>query len=1150
MSGTAGVPTRRPGSTEPEPAAGLVAVAWRLAWAWRRQLAALAAAAAVVAATIAGALGVGDSLSRGLERLALSRLGGIAAAVVGDEPFSAALADAFDPAPVPALVVAVTVEATGDDRRAVPATLLAADGLDRLGFAAAPAPVPPGSVVLNAPLARSLGVGAGGVVVLRTVVPADVPADLPLGRRDATSAGRRLRVAEVLPEEGLGQFALRPTQATAGLAIVGLGAAQDLVGRPGSVNLLLAPAPRDADGERALVARLRTAVRPALADLGLEVTTGTGAAVPRLTSRRLVIPGEADRAAQRVLGPHGGRPSLAFLAVSLTAPADAAGPAASVPYSTVLGIDSADLPVGGLVDESGSPIAVPDDDGIVLTRWAADDLAAQGHPLAVGAPILLRCFLPETLHGVVEETTVTLRLAGIAAMAGPAVARDLVPEVRGVTDEASIADWDPPFPFDRSRIRATPPDDIDDRFWKLHGAAPKGFVSLATARRLAASRFGRTTAWHLPATAAAALPALEAELAAAIDPTALGFRVEPLRADALAAARGSTPFGGLFLALSMFVVGAGLILEWLLFSLLVASHRRDIGLLAALGWPPRRVTALVALGALPAALVGSAVGTLVGPVWTRILLAWLGRAWEGSVAVGSTPLFAAAAGVGPATLLAALAASTLLSAGALVLAARAAARRDPLGLLRGGDQPPSAGGAAAWLLPAALAAIGAGIGLAWWARSADASRAVGLFFAAGILCLVGMLALVRAWLGRLAAGRGRGLSSLGQLAGRGLAHGPGRAFAVAAMVAVAEFLVVAVSAFRLGDPAVADRSGPTGGWAALATFGNPTAVDPSAPATRDTLGLDAAEADALAGCEVALLRSSAGDDASCTNLYASVRPVVHGVGPGFIARGGFRFSAVAEPVANPWTLLERSVPGEPLPAILDAATAQWALKLGGVGATFSLPDATGNPVMLRIVGLLDPGILQGAVIVSERTFSALFPRASGYAMALAAPRPGVDGRAFEDALATAWADAAVTIEPAATRLRRLQAVQNTFLAGFQSLGFLGLLLGTLGVAAVQVQGVIERSAAFGLLGALGFGRGRIGTLVVTETLIMVGLGLVAGGLAGVVALPREVAGGASRTPLGWILLTSLATLLVAAVAGWAAARRAGGVTPRTALADG
>jgi len=1150
MSGAARGATRSPGGAEPGNAVGLLAVAWRLAWAWRRQLAALIAAAAVVAATVAGALGVGDSLSRGLERLALSRLGGIAAAVVGDEPFSATLANAFDPAPVPALVLAVTAEATGGDRRAVPATLLAADGLDRLGFAAAPAPVPPGSVVLNAPLARSLGVGAGGVVVIRTVVPADVPADLPLGRRDATAAGRRLRVAEVLPEEGLGQFSLRPTQATAGLAIVGLGAAQDLVGRPGSANLLLAPAPRDADGERALVARLRTSVRPALADLGLEVTTGTGAAVPRLTSRRLVIPDEADRAAQRVLTPHGGRPSLAFLAVSLTAPADAAGPAASVPYSTVLGIDSADLPVGSLVDESGRPVAVPDDDGIVLSRWAADDLAAQGHPLAVGAPILLRCFLPETLHGVVEETTVTLRLAGIAAMAGPAVSRDLVPEVRGVTDEASIADWDPPFPFDRSRIRATPPDDIDDRFWKLHGAAPKAFVSLATARRLAASRFGRTTAWHLPATAAADLPALEAELAAAIEPTALGFRVEPLRADALAAARGSTPFGGLFLALSMFVVGAGLILEWLLFSLLVASHRRDIGLLAALGWPPRRVTALVALVALPAALVGSAVGTLVGPVWTRILLAWLGRAWEGNVAVGSTPLFTAAAGVGPATLLTALAASTLLSAGALVLAARAAARRDPLGLLRGGDQPPSAGGVAAWLVPAALAAIGAGIGLVWWARSADAPRAVGLFFAAGILCLVGMLALVRAWLGRLAAGRGGGLSSLGQLAGRGLAHGPGRAFAVAAMVAVAEFLVVAVSAFRLGDPAVADRTGPTGGWAALATFGNPTAVDPSAPAIRDTLGLDAAEADALAGCEVALLRSSVGDDASCTNLYASVRPVVHGVGPGFIARGGFRFSAVAEPVANPWTLLERTVPGEPLPAILDAATAQWALKLGGVGATFSLPDATGNPVPLRIVGLLDPGILQGAVIVSERAFSSLFPRASGYAMALAAPRPGVDGRAFENALATAWADAAVTIEPAATRLRRLQAVQNTFLAGFQSLGFLGLLLGTLGVAAVQVQGVIERSAAFGLLGALGFGRGRIGTLVVTETVIMVGLGLVAGGLAGVVALPRDVAGGASRTPVGWIILTSLVTLLVAAVAGWAAARRAGGVAPRTALADG
>jgi ABC-type antimicrobial peptide transport system permease subunit len=67
---------------------------------------------------------------------------------------------------------------------------------------------------------------------------------------------------------------------------------------------------------------------------------------------------------------------------------------------------------------------------------------------------------------------------------------------------------------------------------------------------------------------------------------------------ALAAARGSTPFGGLFLALSSFVVVAGLILVWLLFSLLVAARRIEIGTLSALGWRPGRLRGPFAAAAL------------------------------------------------------------------------------------------------------------------------------------------------------------------------------------------------------------------------------------------------------------------------------------------------------------------------------------------------------------------------------------------------------------------------------------------------------------------------------------------------------------------------------------------------------------------------
>jgi hypothetical protein len=66
------------------------------------------------------------------------------------------------------------------------------------------------------------------------------------------------------------------------------------------------------------------------------------------------------------------------------------------------------------------------------------------------------------------------------------------------------------------------------------------------------------------------------------------------------------------------------------------------------------------------------------------------------------------------------------------------------------------------------------------------------------------------------------------LAWRGLAHRPSRAFSIAAIVAVAEFLIVAVSAFSLSSPPrPRERSGPTGGWTSIATFAAPTAVNPA-----------------------------------------------------------------------------------------------------------------------------------------------------------------------------------------------------------------------------------------------------------------------------------------------------------------------------------
>ena len=1171
------------------PAGSLMQLALRLARQWWPQLAALAAASAVVAATITGALGVGDAMQRGLSQLAVARLGRIDAALIADRWFTTSLVERLAAASrsvgggpaavVPAIVLEASVEAAGSSShpRRSRATLLACDELAALGFLPPPPRLDDGSVLINAVLAESLGVKEGDSILLRMPTRSDVPADSPLGRRDSQPAGARLRVGGVLPVDGLGQFSLRPTQATQPLIVTPLETAQRLADRPDVANVCLATAvgavrSTTEAGDGDLARWLGSNLEPTLEDLGLELEpdvgqtqaareVAPGVAAVRLTSDRLILPPEADRAAALVLGPLGGQPSLAFLANAIEPGDDAvADRRASIPYSTMLGIGSTSLPVGDLVDEAGTLLETPADDELIINRWVADDLAAQGRPVAVGDRLRIRFFLPETIHGRVEEAEQFLRISGIAEMRGAAVARSLVPEVQGVSDEKSIADWDPPFPFEAARVRSTPPHDEDDRYWKAHGTTPKAFTSLATARRLAGSRFGQSTAWHsIPG--AADLDGLRRSLAAAIHPTAIGFTLTPLRRMALDAARGSTPFGGLFLALSSFVVAAGLILVWLLFGLLVAARRLDIGTLSAIGWRPGRLALLLtAIGGIAAA-IGMIGGGMVGPVWSLLLLRFLASAWNTSVAVGSREAFAA----GPASiasLLPGLVGGGLVALAAIALAARRAAALPPQVLLRG------TGDAATGRLPAAAAsglaaiaavALSAAVASGALAADADSQSRLGMFFAAGAAALVGLLAVVRILLN--VAGRGRApIHGLFGLALRGIAALPGRAFAVIAMVAIAEFLIVAVSSFAVQPPRLLDDpAGPTGGWTQIVTLGEPSSIDPTDTASREGLSLDDEQQAILGRTIVERLRTNAGDDASCTNLYASARPAVLGVGPGFVARGGFRFVAHAPLPSgehNPWSLLSDPVRGDerPVPAILDQATAQWALKLGGVGAPFTLSDDDGNPLACQIVGLLEPGILQGSVLISEADFTRHFPRRSGYGMALvdaagvgtaSGGRP--DEAAIGRAVAAAWADAGPIVQTTRARLASLAAVQNTFLAGFQALGTLGLLLGTAGVAAMQVQAVIERLGQIGLLQAVGFPPARIRLLLVAETLLMVAAGLVVGTLAGTLAVLPSLAGGQASFPLGWIGLTSALTLAVAFLAGWIAARIASRVSPRDAL---
>ena len=126
-------------------------------------------------------------------------------------------------------------------------------------------------------------------------------------------------------------------------------------------------------------------------------------------------------------------------------------------------------------------------------------------------------------------------------------------------------------------------------------------------------------------------------------------------------------------------------------------------------------------------------------------------------------------------------------------------------------------------------------------------------------------------------------------------------------------------------------------------------------------------------------------------------------------------------------------------------------------------------------------------------------------------------------------DYGFTSETTVQRLSTLAAVKNTYLATFQGLGGLGLLLGTIGLAVVQWRNVLERRGELALLRAAGFPARTLAVLVAMENVLLLVLGLGVGLLAALVAVLPHLIGRGAAVPFG-LLAAIFALVLVAGLA--------------------
>jgi hypothetical protein len=203
-------------------------------------------------------------------------------------------------------------------------------------------------------------------------------------------------------------------------------------------------------------------------------------------------------------------------------------------------------------------------------------------------------------------------------------------------------------------------------------------------------------------------------------------------------------------------------------------------------------------------------------------------------------------------------------------------------------------------------------------------------------------------------------------------------------------------------------------------------------------------------------------------------------------------------------------------------------------------DRGGRPLRLRLVAALSDSLFQGELLMSERRFVRAFPEWEGYRFFLADVPPDRAG-ALTTLLESRLSDFGVDVASTMERLAGFHRVEYTYLSTFQTLGGLGLVLGTLGLGAILLRNVLERRRELALLRALGYTPSSFFVMVVAENVFLLAGGLLVGATSALVAIAPVFLDRGGRLPaltLALLLAGVLGTGLLASIGATAAALRA------------
>ncbi|MBU91700.1 MAG: hypothetical protein CL475_04710 [Acidobacteria bacterium] len=1132
-----------------------------LAYFWKLNFAVLLATA-VNTAVLTGALIVGDSVRGSLRDMTLDRLGNIELALVVERFFPQSLVDRLKESDgfasvhsgaAPVILLPGTAVQIETGTRASQVNVLGIDERfsamfdgDPLVFDKPAGQIFP-SAIINEMLHNQLGAEVGDTVLLSFRTRDNIPDDTLLGNKENSETFGTIRatIARIIPDAGIGRFGLAQHQAFPSNAYVELDALQREIDQEGNVNAVLVGQNQALKTTGAEQIELTTTTGDLLrgvlnlGDLGLRIEQHHSVALVESNEyvlRPLTLAAveetakEVDASVTRV---------TSYLATTMEVDGR------SVPYSTISALAGVSTEIASLTLISGEPAPIPTGNEILINEWVANDVKAEA-----GDTLRMEYYVVGPYEELELETT-DFVVSGVVSMSGLGNDRRLTPDYPGIEDTENIADWDPPFPVDLRRIRT-----VDEDYWDEYATTPKAFVNEQKADELWSTRYGVVTSVRMTPPDAVQIDEFETlfetTMLARLNLDQFGMRFLEVRADGLRAATGSTDFSGLFIAFSFFLIASATILVGLLFSLGVETRTEEIGLLLSVGYTLKHVHRRLLVEGSIVATIGALVGLVASVGYAALMMLGLRTLWLPAVGTSMLTLH-----VMPISLAAGWLISMVVVLGVIWFTVQRLGKIPAALLLRGSVFRLTGSSTSRRRLRLSFAAISAAFATVMLVLAFVPGRAMDpmVFGTIGVPFLGAGLALFSEWCRGSHGHLGPSVTkAFFGMATRNSAWNPGRSILCVALVAVASFVIVTVAA-NYRDPTGESQTmnSGTGGFALYATSEIPLHEDLNSQDGRFDLGFSRDDENLLRGAQIFPLRAVPGDDASCLNLYQPQNPRLLGASPELVERGGFSFATFLPPSNldskvgnqdpdNPWALLYQDLGPNIVPVLGDANSVQWILHLG-LGDELIVKNEYGQPLHLRIVGTFTESIFRSELLISEENLLAHFPSQSGYStflFDLAGFPLGMNGEVTGTSIPTQANAIAKALERTlgpygfdAERTDQLLAdflvVQNTYLATFQLLGGLGLLLGTIGLAVALIRNVIERRAELATLRAFGFRRNVLTRMVLTENAFLLMLGTTIGSISALMAIAPRFAGVGFDLPWNSLGLILVAVFVVGMV---------------------